>query len=66
MIYVVQTIWNYSLKIEKCHWEVHDRWKHYITSEFAYIFELIPYSIPLAVLIFVSIEGSYRKKKQFV
>lgn len=52
-ISVVQTVWNVTLKMEKCNWEIDDKWKHYFTSEFNYIFELLPYNLPLAILLLV-------------
>lgn len=52
-ISVLQTVWNFTLKMEKCNWEIEDKWKHYFTSEYNYIFELLPYNLPLAILLLV-------------
>lgn len=52
-ISVLQTVWNFTLKMEKCNWEIEDKWKHYFITEYNYIFELLPYNLPLAILLLV-------------
>lgn len=53
IIYLVQNIWMYKLQIERCNWPVHDYWRNFITAEHNYIFEVVPYNVPLAIVIVV-------------
>lgn len=55
IIYLVQNAWIYQMQIERCHWPVLDYWQNFITAEHNYIFELVPYNVPLAIVIVVNI-----------
>lgn len=52
-IYLVQTVWNFELKLEKYDVEIEDKWKQYFLNEYGYFFEVLPYNWPLSILIFV-------------
>lgn len=54
IIYLVQKVWIYQMQIERCKWTVVDYWKNFITAEHNHIFEVLPYSVPLAIIVVVS------------
>lgn len=40
-------------QIDRCHWHPEDRVKHFLVAEHNHIFERVPYSLPLGLLVSV-------------
>lgn len=53
-IYLAQVVYSYTVKVEKCHAVIEDHWRHFFMAEYRHVFDIIPFSTPLAILIFVS------------
>lgn len=54
LFFSVQTVFNYSLKKEACQWGDEDHLARFFTMENRYIFELIPFNLPMAIMKTVS------------
>lgn len=53
-MYLVQKIIVQHDQIERCKWQVDDRLRHFLVAEHNYIFETVPYSLWLGILVTVS------------
>lgn len=55
MVYLLQKVIVQQDQIQRCRWQVDDRVRHFLLAEHNHIFERIPYSLPLGILISVSV-----------
>lgn len=48
-------IFNYHQRKKLCDFEITDEWKAYFTSEYRFIFNVIPYNVPTAIIVLVCV-----------
>lgn len=58
LVYLVQKAIVQRDQIVRCRWKVDDGLRHFMVAEHNHIFEVLPYSVPLAILVTVSAERS--------
>lgn len=61
IFFSVQTVYNYSMKNKDCRWSDENHFGRFFEMENRYIFDKIPFSVPVAI---VKTVWKYYKQKQ--